>query len=230
MYDYGEACPMSKATSLLCERWTLQIIREMFLGATRFSEFQKYLPKISPTLLNTRLRLLVDNGIAIKKRIPEKRGFEYHLTPAGKDLAPLMSALGAWGARWVYGVLSEAEHDVESTMRAVAETIATNELPDGETVLQFTFTDVAESPRWFVTIKNGKCEHCDVNMGYEVDVYLRSSVETLERIWWGQMSIAEAKDNEQLKVSGAPIYTKSLQRWFPNQAFGACRPKSVQTT
>ena len=40
MFDYEEACPISKATSVLCERWTLQIIREMALGATRFSEFQ----------------------------------------------------------------------------------------------------------------------------------------------------------------------------------------------
>ena len=40
MYDYGEACPISKATSVLCERWTVQIIREMLLGAKRFSELQ----------------------------------------------------------------------------------------------------------------------------------------------------------------------------------------------
>ena len=86
MYDYGEACPISRASSVLCERWTLQIVREMFFGASRFSEFQKYLPKISPSLLNTRLRLLAENGIIIRKRIPEKRGYEYHLTPAGKSL------------------------------------------------------------------------------------------------------------------------------------------------
>ena len=71
MFDYAEACPISKAASLLCERWTLQIIREMLMGATRFSEFQKYLPKMSPTLLNSRLRSLEAHGLIVRKRIPE---------------------------------------------------------------------------------------------------------------------------------------------------------------
>ncbi|MBI3772124.1 MAG: helix-turn-helix transcriptional regulator [Gammaproteobacteria bacterium] len=47
MYDYSEFCPISKAASVLGERWTLQIIREILFGASRFSEFQKYLPKLS---------------------------------------------------------------------------------------------------------------------------------------------------------------------------------------
>jgi DNA-binding HxlR family transcriptional regulator len=50
-FDYGEACPVSMAASVLAERWTLQIIREMFLGSTKYSQFQKYMPNISPTLL-----------------------------------------------------------------------------------------------------------------------------------------------------------------------------------
>jgi len=223
MYDYGEACPISKATSLLCERWTLQIIREMFLGASRFSEFQKYLPKISPTLLNARLRLLVDNGIAIKKRIPERRGFEYHLTPAGKALAPLLSEFGTWGRSWVYGVLHDVEHNVEEAVRAVAELIDVDQLPDGDTVLQFTFTDVDDQPQWFITIKDGKCEHCDVNMGHEVDVYLRTSLDTLESIWWGQLSIADARNSDQFKVTGPTVYTRSLSNWFPSHGLSGCQ-------
>jgi DNA-binding HxlR family transcriptional regulator len=54
-FDYGEACPVSMAASVLAERWTLQIIREMFLGSTKYSQFQKYMPNISPTLLKNRL-------------------------------------------------------------------------------------------------------------------------------------------------------------------------------
>ena len=93
MYDYAEACPISKAASALCERWTLQIIREMFMGATRFSEFQKYLPRLSPTLLNSRLQTLEAQGIILRKRIPEKKGFEYQLTPAGNALKPVLGEL-----------------------------------------------------------------------------------------------------------------------------------------
>jgi DNA-binding HxlR family transcriptional regulator len=225
MYDYGEICPMSKATSLLCERWTLQIIREMFLGASRFSEFQKYLPKISPSLLNARLRVLVENGIAIRKRIPEKRGFEYHLTPAGKSLAPLLTEFGTWGKTWVYGKLTDEELDLEGILRAIAEMIDTDQLPDCDTVLQFTFTDLDENPKWFVTIKDGKREICDTNLGHEVDVYFRSTLKTLDEIWWGQMNLIAACESEQLKVTGPPVYTRNLSRWFPANAFDGCSPR-----
>ena len=94
MYDYEEACPISKASSVLGERWTLQIIREMMLGARRFSEFQRYLPRLSPSILNTRLKSLEDHGIILRRRIPEQRGYEYLLTPAGKALPPVMIELG----------------------------------------------------------------------------------------------------------------------------------------
>ena len=67
MYDYAEACPISKAASVLCERWTLQIIREMFMGATRFSEFQRYLPRMSPTLLSKRLKELEEENRRLKQ-------------------------------------------------------------------------------------------------------------------------------------------------------------------
>jgi len=73
MYDYEEACPVSRAASVLCERWTLQIIREMLMGATRFSEFRQYLPRMSPTLLNTRLKSLEEAGIIARGKSPRKR-------------------------------------------------------------------------------------------------------------------------------------------------------------
>ena len=93
MFDYEEVCPISKASSVLCERWTLQILREMFFGASRFSEFQRYLPKLSPSLLNTRLKTLADNGIIVRRKVPEMRGYEYQLTPTGKALRPVLAAM-----------------------------------------------------------------------------------------------------------------------------------------
>jgi len=58
MYDYREYCPILKAVPLLCERWTILVGRELLDGATRFNELHRYLPRISPSLLNDRLRLL----------------------------------------------------------------------------------------------------------------------------------------------------------------------------
>lgn len=219
MYDYGEACPVSRATSVLCERWTLQIVRELMLGATRFSEFQKYLPKISPSLLNARLRMLEENGIIIRKRIPEKRGYEYHLSPAGKALGPVVTEIGKWGMRWVYDGLSDEHLNVVVLLREIAVFLKTEELPSGDTVLQFTFTDVNETPRRYLLIRDDKREVCDENPGYEVDVYFRSSLRTLSEIWWGDVALSAARDKGALKVTGPVTYTKNLSRWFPISSF-----------
>jgi len=52
---YGQFCPVSKAAEVLGERWTILIIRELLLGTTRFTDFQRALSQISPTLLTKRL-------------------------------------------------------------------------------------------------------------------------------------------------------------------------------
>jgi len=120
MYDFEEACPVSKAASVLCERWTLQIIREMLLGATRFSEFQKYLPRMSPTLLNTRLRTLEEQGIIIRKKVPDKKGCEYQLTPSGLELKSVIKEMGKWGMHWVFESMDAEQLNLSSIIRGYA--------------------------------------------------------------------------------------------------------------
>lgn len=226
MYDYGEACPISRATSVLCERWTLQIVRELMLGATRFSEFQKYLPKISPSLLNARLRSLQQHGIVIRKRIPEKRGYEYLLSPAGKALAPVLTEFGKWGMNWVYDGLSDEQLNAVVLLREIAVFLKTDQLPSGDTTLQFTFTDLEATPRRYILVQGDKREVCDENPGYEVDVYFRSTLRTLSEIWWGDVSLQAARGNESLRVSGASVYTKNLSKWFPVSSF-ASEPRNA---
>jgi DNA-binding HxlR family transcriptional regulator len=58
MADYGQFCPVAKAAELIGERWTLLILRELVLGTHRFSDFQRALSRISPTLLAKRLNEL----------------------------------------------------------------------------------------------------------------------------------------------------------------------------
>jgi DNA-binding HxlR family transcriptional regulator len=225
MYDYGEACPVSRATSVLCERWTLQIIREMMLGATRFSEFQKYLPKISPSLLNARLKLLTDCGIIVRRRIPEKRGYEYQLAPAGKALAPVITEIGKWGMRWVYDGLSDERMNMVVLMHEIAVLLKTENLPGGDTVLQFTFTDLAEGQKQYIVIHDNKREVCDDNPGHEVDVYLRTTLRTLSEIWWGDTGLMQACKDGRLKVGGSVAYTRHLARWFPISSFARENPR-----
>lgn len=219
MYDYGEACPISKASSILGERWTLQIIREMMLGSTRFNEFKRYLPKISPTLLNARLRSLEDAGIIARKRVPEHKGFEYLLTPAGKALRPMMMELGKWGMAWAFTELLDDELNAAVILRDIAFKLPLDELPAGDSVIQFTLTDVKESPVRYVLVKHGGAEYCDENPGYEVDLYIHTSERTLTELWYGKTTFKAACADNAVKVAGSNLYTKNISRWFPVSEF-----------
>lgn len=229
MYDYGEACPISKATSVLCERWTLQILREMFLGATRFSELQRVLPKISPSLLNARLRMLADNDIVVRKRIPEQRGFEYRLTPAGKSLEPLLTELGRWGMRWIYDGLTDEDLDAAQTAAHFSAMVNIDGLPSGGTIIQLTFDDVEDLSRVFVIVKDDRREVCDENPGYEVDVYVRSTLRTLTEVMLGDQSLQGACQSKALQVTGPPVYTRNLTKWFPISDLAGDNPRASRS-
>ncbi len=79
MQKYNQYCPVSRATEILGDRWTLLIVREMMLGSHRFNEIERGLPGISRSLLASRLRNLVDAGIV--ERLPGARSKlpEYYL-------------------------------------------------------------------------------------------------------------------------------------------------------
>ena len=65
MTDYGQFCPVAKATELLGEKWMLLILRELLLGTHRYNEFQRALSRISPSLLTKRLKQLESAGVMV---------------------------------------------------------------------------------------------------------------------------------------------------------------------
>ena len=90
-------CPVARTMSVIGDRWTLLIIRDCFLGLSRFDQFQKNLG-ITRHLLTDRLKRLVSVGILEKRPYQEKpMRYDYVLTEKGKDLGASMSALMEWG-------------------------------------------------------------------------------------------------------------------------------------
>jgi DNA-binding HxlR family transcriptional regulator len=94
-----ESCSIARSLGILGERWTFLILREAFLGATRFAEFRDRLG-IAPDVLSDRLSTLVDYGVMAREpyREPGARPrAAYRLTPAGLELQVVLSALQQWG-------------------------------------------------------------------------------------------------------------------------------------
>ena len=93
--DYGQYCGVTRALELVGERWALLIVRDLLVGPRRYGELAAGLPRIPSNILAARLKELQEAGII--RRAPRSRVIVYELTPYGRELEPVVLALGAWG-------------------------------------------------------------------------------------------------------------------------------------
>jgi DNA-binding HxlR family transcriptional regulator len=214
MVDYGQFCPVAKATELIGERWTILIIRELVLGTHRFNDFQRALSRISPALLTKRLKSLDKAGIIVKKKQQGRRGYQYFLTPAGRQLSPIIEHLATWGMRWARGQLTDGELDTEFLMWEIQRRLDTKALPDGETVLCFIFEELTQFKSWWIVINGDDVDLCTKNPGKDVDLYLSTTVRTMVEIWEGEIGLKTAQRKNLLKANGSQQLVKTLTNWF----------------
>lgn len=97
---YQHFCPVARALEKIGDKWSLLIVRDLLRGPQRFTDLIGYLNNITPKWLTQRLRELEVAGIVQRDRQPGRREVRYQLTPAGRDLAPIMEALTTWGLRY----------------------------------------------------------------------------------------------------------------------------------
>src|SRR4051812_27792846 len=96
--SYNQFCPVAMAAEILCTRWTVVLLRELVAGSTRFNDLRRGVPRMSPALLSKRLKDLETAGIVTRSRVTGEPGvFEYKLTESGRELGPVIEAVGVWG-------------------------------------------------------------------------------------------------------------------------------------
>jgi DNA-binding HxlR family transcriptional regulator len=97
--SYGDRCGIARALDVVGERWSLLVVRELLLGPKRFTDLRSGLPRVSPDVLAQRLRELEEAGVLARDTLPPPAASKvYALTDRGHDLAPVLHALGRWGA------------------------------------------------------------------------------------------------------------------------------------
>jgi DNA-binding HxlR family transcriptional regulator len=97
------SCSIARSLGVLGERWTFLILRNALLGATKFAQFRDDL-EVAPDVLSDRLATLVDYGVMEREPYQEpgaRTRFAYRLTPAGRELEVVLSALQQWGDQHV---------------------------------------------------------------------------------------------------------------------------------
>ncbi|MEU0789188.1 winged helix-turn-helix transcriptional regulator [Amycolatopsis sp. NPDC005961] len=98
--SYGDACATARALDVVGERWALLVVRELLLGPQRFSDVRRALPGASSNLVTDRLRELEGHGVVTRRKLPPPAASTvYELTEWGRELEPIVLALGAWAAR-----------------------------------------------------------------------------------------------------------------------------------
>jgi len=93
--DYGQYSGITRAMELVGERWALLIVRDLLVGPRRYGELAAGLHRIPSNILAARLKELQAAGVI--RRAPRSRVIVYELTPYGRELEPVVLALGAWG-------------------------------------------------------------------------------------------------------------------------------------
>ena len=227
MLEYGQFCPVAKAAEILGEKWTLLIVRELLLGATRFNQIQRSISRVSPTILNKRLETLRKQGIIVHKRIPEQRGYEYQLTEAGRELYPIVLKTAEWGMRWARGQMTDKELDVQLLMSDIQRRINPGKLPGGQTVIKFSFTDLDRYSEWWVKISDNTVDLCTENPGNEVDVYFTCDLRAMTEVWMGDRSIEQARSEDRLKIVGSSIYMNNIRSWLGLYHLAEIRPSPL---
>src|ERR1022692_3712680 len=117
--NYGDPCGVARALDLVGERWALLVVRELVLGPKRFTDLRAGLPNLSPDVLAQRLRELERTEVVRRRKLPPPAGSRvYELTEWGRELQPVVLALGRWGSRAPFPP-SEAPLGVDAIMLAL---------------------------------------------------------------------------------------------------------------
>lgn len=216
---YGQFCPVSKAMELLDERWTLLVIRELVIGSRHFNELRRGLPRMSPTLLSKRLRHLTAAGV-VKRRV-EDGEVSYLLTEAGRELRPVVEALGVWGTRWI-GELGDEDLDPKLLLWDMHRHVDRTAIPSGRTVVAFRFPDAPAALRdWWLVLTSDDIDVCDADPGHPVAVTVTASLRGLTRVWRGDTTWSDALRTEQVHVDGPESLRRAVPGWFTLSTFAS---------
>ena len=183
-------------------RWTPIIVRNLLLGCETFSEIQDGAPGIPRTLLSQRLRLLEQHGIV--ERLPGPR---YRLTQPGRDLQPVVDALGAWGARWLE--MAPEHLDAGVVLWSLCHEADVEALPVRRLVIRFEIPDDPHK-RFWVVLSEAESEVCVKPPGFHEDLVVTTASEWLAKWHMGRISLGQAMHEGLMRVNGPSELVRAL--------------------
>lgn len=233
---YGQYCPLALAMELLGERWTMLVVSRLLDGCRRFNEIHRGVPRISASLLSTRLTQLKDAGLCEKRPLADQSGHEYLPTRACLELEPVVMQLAAWGQRWARDMESE-DLDPAFLAWSMSTRLDTAAMPPGRTVIEFEFSGLprAYARLWLVN-DDGVVDMCLKHPGFESDVIVQADIRRFVEAWRGFRSMRQEITAGRIRIEGSPACRRALPEWLlgsalagePRQRPGTERDASVR--
>src|SRR6202051_3193241 len=215
--SYQQFCPVAMAAEILCTRWTIVVLREMFAGSTRFNELRRGVPRMSPALLSQRLKELETAGIVARAASSADAAVsEYRLTETGRELGPLVEAFGIWGQRRIESKLSLQHLDVDLLMWDMRRSLNTTPMPPRRSVVEFVYPKLPAAQRrfWLIVDPESGVDLCKIDPGFEVDLYVSEDLRSMTAIWLGLDTVRAAVASRRMVLTGSSKLASSMQTWL----------------
>jgi DNA-binding HxlR family transcriptional regulator len=192
--SYKQYCGVARALDLVGERWALLVVRELALGPKRFTDLRQGLPGIATNVLSLRLRQMERNGVVTRRLLPPPAPAQvYELTEHGRELVPIMLALGRWGATTM------GERSPDQTIRGEWLALALNAFFDADAAQGLTATValVLDGAPFTLRVEDGRL---DVTPGTNgpADLTITTDPELLLQFLAGAPVLVPAEGDRQL--------------------------------
>jgi len=198
MRKFDQYCPVAHALSLVGERWSLLIVRELLHGPKRYTDLTNGLPGIGTNILAARLKELEGCGIVQKRTLPPPAASTvYELTEYGAELREALYALARWGARTIGPPGPDDELYAEWGVNALPALF----VPEAARGLTETYSLVVEGDAFTARIVNGALEP-SMCVAEDADVVVETDMETFFALAAGELAPRDAVKSGRAKVQG----------------------------
>ncbi|MGH4032963.1 winged helix-turn-helix transcriptional regulator [Actinomycetota bacterium Odt1-20B] len=219
--SYDQYCAAARALDAVGDRWTLLVVRELLVGPRRYTDLHADLPGVSTDVLASRLKDMEREGLVTRRKLPPPAAASvYELTGRGRELLPVLQALGTWGApalaerrdtdavRAHWFALPLLRHLAGLGVPGTAEV----RLDEGQFHVRVGEAPVGETSVGETTVGEtvGDTGYGDGPAPTDPDVRLALSAETCAEVSRGAATLAEAVRDGRIEVTGEGRLAKAL--------------------
>ncbi|MGQ4429393.1 MULTISPECIES: winged helix-turn-helix transcriptional regulator [unclassified Streptomyces] len=202
--SYDQYCSAARALDLVGDRWTLLIVRELLAGPRRYTDLHADLPGVSTDVLASRLKDMERDGLATRRRLPPPGAvYVYELTGRGRELLPVLQALGAWGAPEL------GERRPTDAVRAHWFALPLLRALEGEGLVEVRLEE--GEFHVYAGLEEGELVYGEGVAPREPDARLVLDADTCTAVAQGELSLPDAVRAGRVEVTGDGTLAKALR-------------------